>query len=535
MTLEAPKGLKANMRNTYNTDPVSDTAFFASCSSNTTTTNSSTDDTASTSVDRGVQFRRLLYGLCFFHAVAQERRLYGAIGWNIAYEFNESDLSISARQAAMFMSEVADSSSSSVVPFKALRYTAGECNYGGRVTDDKDRRTLNCLLERVYCEASLHEGAALTASGNYCIPPDGNGTRDSYISYIDSLPLVAAPEAFGLHENANISRAQQDTQALFTKVLLTETGVSSGSSGGSNSDKDTVTKGIAMDILAKLPAEFDIEYAQLKYPVQWGESLNTVLCQELARFNSLLTVIRQTLNNICAAIDGFVVMSSELELLGNDLFFGQIPAMWKKSSYPSLKPLGSYMTDLLQRIKFFDDWLKGSQYPTVFWVCGFFFTQAFLTAALQNFARRYTVPIDNVVFDHIMLQQQQQLLSSSGSSDDTTSTIDTLQAPSDGVYIQGLYVEGARWHDAQHTLAESIPKVLYSLAPTMWFKPVKREDLHIVPHYNCPVYKTSDRRGVLSTTGHSTNFICFIRMPSPDTPESHWVLRGVCLLTTLDD
>jgi dynein heavy chain, axonemal len=532
MTLEAPKGLKANMRNTYNTDPVSDTVFFASCTSNTNS--SDTTSATGTTVDRGVQFRRLLYGLCFFHAVAQERRLYGAIGWNIAYEFNESDLSISARQAAMFMSEVADDSSS--VPFKALRYTAGECNYGGRVTDDKDRRTLNCLLERVYCEASLHEGAALTASGNYCIPPDGNGTRDSYINYIDSLPLVAAPEAFGLHENANISRAQQDTQALFTKVLLTETGVSSSGGGGGNSDKDTVTKGIAMDILEKLPAEFDIEYAQLKYPVTWNESLNTVLCQELARFNSLLSVIRQTLNNICAAIDGFVVMSSELELLGNDLFFGQIPAMWKKSSYPSLKPLGSYMTDLLLRIKFFDDWLKGSQPPVVFWVCGFFFTQAFLTAALQNFARRYTVPIDNVVFDHIMLQQQQLQSSSSTSSDNSEDVVtDTLVPPSDGVYIQGLYVEGARWNDTQHTLAESIPKVLYSLAPTMWFKPMKREDLHIVPHYNCPVYKTSDRRGVLSTTGHSTNFICFIRMPSPDIPESHWVLRGVCLLTTLAD
>lgn len=44
------------------------------------------------------------------------------------------------------------------VPFKALNYTAGECNYGGRVTDDKDRRTLHCVLHRMYRPDLLEEG-----------------------------------------------------------------------------------------------------------------------------------------------------------------------------------------------------------------------------------------------------------------------------------------------------------------------------------------------------------------------------------------
>jgi len=487
MTQEPPKGLRANLIGSYTADPVGDPDFFEACT-------------------KPEPFKKLCYCLCFFHALVQERRQFGPLGWNIPYEFNLSDLEISLRQLVMFLDE------NDSVPFKALNYCIGECNYGGRVTDDKDRRTLNCILMKCYNEENLLDSSKLSASGTYVTPEDGS--YDTFLHFIEALPLVAEPEVFGMHENANITKNQKETTDLFTSVLLTQ--ASGGGGGGGASSKDATMQAVAEDIKSKLPPDFDMEQVAIRYPVKWNESMNTVLTQELLRFNNLLRVIRTSLVSVVKAIKGLVVMSADLETLGNALYYGTLPAMWKKKSYPSLKPLAGYSSDLFARLEFFDNWLEGKP-PPVFWLSGFFFTQAFLTGASQNFARKYTVPIDQVDFDFEMLPRTEY-----------------SNKPKDGVYTYGLFLEGARWDKKAKSLVEALPKQLYSQAPLIWFKPVRKADLDVYDWYKCPVYKTSDRRGILSTTGHSTNFIMFVNVPS-NTPEIHWVLRGCAMLSQLDD
>uniref|UniRef100_A0A8C8RR18 Dynein axonemal heavy chain 12 n=1 Tax=Pelusios castaneus TaxID=367368 RepID=A0A8C8RR18_9SAUR len=458
MTNESPTGLRLNLLQSYLSDP-----FYPSC-------------------------------FCFFHALVQERKKFGPLGWNIPYGFNESDLRISIRQLQLFINEYDH------VPFEAISYLTGECNYGGRVTDDWDRRLLLTMLDDFY-NPDIIENPRYTfsPSGNYYSPP--KGTYEDYIEFIKSLPFSQQPEVFGLHENVDISKDLQQTKLLFESLILTQGGSTQGGSSGGGDNT----------LYEILPNDFDIEASLLKYPVRYEESMNTVLVQEMERFNNLIRTIRTTLINLKKAIKGLVVMDSELEALSGSLLVGKVAENWANRSYPSLKPLGSYILDFLARLKFLQDWYESGK-PSVFWLSGFYFTQAFLTGAMQNYARKYTIPIDLLGYEFQVIPKD---------------TADT--APEDGVYIHGLFLDGARWDRAKSVIKIFKLKKLF-LKHAFLCAQIKRKS----NAYVCPLYKTSERKGTLSTTGHSTNFVIALLLET-DKPVQHWIKRGVALLCQLDD
>lgn len=527
MTIEPPKGIRANLIGSFASfDP----AWFENAA-------------------RPINFRKLAFGLSFFHASVLERKKFGPLGWNIRYDFAESDLRISLDQLRIFVEDAAYPEDRP--PFAALAYLTGECNYGGRVTDDNDRRTLMALLSDVYNNGVVHEANhALSPSGVYAIQ-DSNAGLEEYVTYIRSLPFTEGPEVFGLNENANISTAINETNGLLgTALSLQPRGGSGGgekkaaAAGGDDKSKaaaaaapaapsspDDILLALTSSISTSLPDLFDIEAVEVAFPVAFEESMNTVLTQECMRFNTLLSVVKRSLVELSLAIKGLSVMSAELESVGTALAQGRVPDMWKGVAYPSVKPLGSWTADLIERLAELGVWISSRTKPGVFWISGFFFTQSFLTGARQNYARKYAIPIDELAYDYRVL---------------TSAECDSIHAaggyrnpashPEDGVYVHGLFLQSARWDAIANQLAEATPRELFSALPVVHLLPRKTVDIDSAAHvYHCPTYKTSERAGILSTTGHSTNYVMPIALPmGRDTTAKHWVKRGCALFTQLD-
>ena len=99
--------------------------------------------------------------------------------------------------------------------------------------------------------------------------------------------------------------------------------------------------------------------------------------------------------------------------------------------------------------------------------------------------------------------------------------------------MNGLYLDGARWDASQETLIDQVLGKLYFPMPIIHFLPFENY-VRKPEHYRCPCYKTSNRAGVLSTTGQSTNFILSVDLPTKNAPD-FWTLRGTALLCQLDD
>jgi dynein heavy chain, axonemal len=300
------------------------------------------------------------------------------------------------------------------------------------------------------------------------------------------------------------------------------------SGGGEGDGGESLLETTVSDInkVIQQRGPFDVEAIGMKYPVVYEESMNTVLVQECIRYNKLIDSMMSTLPLLMSALKGLVVMSAELEAISISISMNQVPAFWASKAYPSLKPLSAWVDDLLLRLKFIQDWID-SGVPTVFWISGFYFPQAFLTGSLQNFARKSKLPIDIVSFNFLLLETPSHAITAK---------------PEDGVFIRGLFLEGARWDHTEKTVAASLPKQLYTELPVMHLDPQKDRPDPVRDIYRCPVYKILSRRGVLSTTGHSTNFIMWIELPSFHThilnnegkaDQEEWIRGGVAAFSSL--
>eukprot|EP00656_Telonema_subtile_P031899 TRINITY_DN3494_c0_g2_i1.p1 TRINITY_DN3494_c0_g2~~TRINITY_DN3494_c0_g2_i1.p1 ORF type:complete len:4527 (-),score=1335.50 TRINITY_DN3494_c0_g2_i1:103-13683(-) len=482
MTTEPPKGLKPNLTRLYNN--ISEEKF--------------------NTCGKRLPYQRLLFSLCFFHSVLLERRKFLTLGWNIPYEFNDSDIDTAELILCHYLNAYDE------VPWEALRYLIAEATYGGRVTDDWDRRLLNVYMADYFnTEVIQQVNFRLSPLSEYYTPDDG--PLKSYKEYVGRLPQSEQPLVFGQHGNAEISSQITNSQLMLETMVSLQ---SASASAGGSSIEDTISQ-IASDLLSSIPGLIPIVDIQAMLADE-PSPLNVVLLQESERYNAMLSKISSVLGNLLKGIKGLVVMSAELEQVFDSLAEGKVPPAWLKT-YPSVKPLASWSIDLIARIKQLTEW-TAQGHPVLLWIGGLTFPTGYLTGLLQLTARKNNQAIDAYSWAFDVLPQPENEITNS---------------PKEGSYMCGMFLEGAGWSYDNMCLEDPEPMKLVVPMPVIHFKPVERSKRSQKGVYQCPLYLYPVRTG----TRERPSFMIVVELKTgPKDPQArpeYWTKRGTALMLAL--
>ncbi|KAJ3665402.1 hypothetical protein Zmor_000898 [Zophobas morio] len=485
---EPPNGLKLNLRNTY--FKIREQTLEACAHP---------------------AYKSLVYVLAFFHAVVQERRKYDKIGWNICYDFNESDFQVCVQILDTYLTKALEAKDTKM-PWNSLKYLIGEVMYGGRVIDDFDRRIVATYMDEYMGDFLFdtfqpfhfyHDNTV-----DYVVPPDG--VKDDYIAVIDELPLTNSPDVFGLHPNAEIGYYTQATKEMWR--LLIELQPQTATSGEGISREEFI-ENVTNDILQKIPEEYEVWKIRRSFQRVMSPTV-VVLLQELERFNILIAVMRRTLTQLLKALAGDIGMDAVLDNVAYSLYNGQLPSAWRKQSPATCKSLGGWIEHFEKRQQQFFSWSNTGE-PAVLWISGIHIPETYLAALVQIACRLNNWPLDrSTLYTNV--------------SEYVDPNDVTLRPPPGNCMIHGLYLEGAGWDTENRRLRRSTPKILVEPLPVMNVIPIEAFRLKLQNTLRTPVYTTSLRRNAMG--------VGLVFEADLGTPEhiSHWILQGVCLVLNTD-
>jgi dynein heavy chain len=459
-------------------------------------------------------YKPLVYVISFFHSVMQDRKKFGKIGWNVIYDFMESDFTISKRLLAMYLNKIGPDDT---IPWASLKYLIGEAMYGGRVTDDYDRRVmmtyLNEYMGDFIFDANQKFFFSHSDAFDYEIPE--LGPFDNYLKCINEMPSTYSPEIIGLHSNAEIDYFTQASKRIWEDMIKLQT--STGSSGSkkktdeneapTQTREEIVLQMAEMFLETKLPPKFDMLTINRKF--QNKSPIDAVLTQEIERYNLLNDKMKETLNDLILSLKGEISMNSEIESIMLSLYNGLLPIQWRQLAPETQKNLLNWLEHYHKRYTQYQDWLMNGE-PKSMWLSGLHIPASYLKAIIQTTCRKKGWPLDKV--------STYTVVTSVYNPDEIT------EKPEFGCYIQGLYLEGAEWSTENNCLERQRPKKLICEMPLLQVIPAEASKIKLRNNLKTPVYMTQNRKNI---KGEGFVFEADLRtLVHPNL----WILQGVAML-----
>lgn len=199
-----------------------------------------------------------MYGLCFFHTILIERKKFKSLGWNVNYAFNDSDYSVCEDILAIYMGQTNEEGKpidesfdkKNEIPWAAIQSLIADCNYGGRITDNMDRRLIGVYAKEIFNNSLVGmdrwKPNNTDENMHYMYPFDETQYKQPDLTQVftpqyfyDELTLrmndLDPPEVYGQYINAEISSQINDSKEMLDDILSITPQKASGGGGGQQS------------------------------------------------------------------------------------------------------------------------------------------------------------------------------------------------------------------------------------------------------------------------------------------------------------
>jgi dynein heavy chain len=391
-----------------------------------------------------------------------------------------------------------------------LRYIFGEIMYGGHITDPWDRRVNNTYLTEYVVPDLLNN---MNLAAGFRSPDASKMEYAQYVKYIEEKFPPESPGMFGLHPNAEIGYLTNQGNGILSTILQ----VAGGGGGGGALDLQSVAPTITQ-LLKELPDNLDMIEIRGRLKDEDYTPYVIVALQESEAMNKLLSAIRSSLQELELGIQGALNVTDKMEALAVALNFNKVYPGWSAMAYPSLKDLAKWFLDLIQRVDQLVTWVSTPKIDLLktVWISGLFNPMSFMTAVKQVTARSNALPLDYME-NRVFITNMQD-------------SNEVANYPAKGVYIYGLFLEGAGWEEGKGEdegyLTDSKMKDLHPSVPIVNVYALLNTEMTWDCMYHCPVFVTATR-------GATYVFTANVRM-EPDDHENKWTLAGAAMLMTDD-
>lgn len=470
---------------------------------------------------KSTEYQGLLFCICIYHSVLCGRNQFRSVGFSQPYYFGNADILYASEKLRYYLD------TAKILPWHELYLDIGLTVYGGSIRDAWDQRMSTSLLKHVMNEESL-KGKHLQL--NFETPDAYSFSYAKFSVYCDTKLRDESALYYGIQHGSGIEYYTQMSEKVVSNLSILGIGEKMVDSELAPNHKNLHS--IVRSLHSKLPPLLELKPIQAAIDKHQDHPKCLylyLLFEECTLLNTLLVEMRWTLSTIKKP-SAFERMSIELFTHLQESFLSNtVPGhtttstSWHALSWPHHKNLSSWFEDVQYQVDFLNQWIKhiSNFLPPVVLVSNLFRPKSLFRSVNHVFAKTQNLSIETIT------------LRTNITSNVSIPLIQT--PPESGIYIHGLYLEGATWHVPSKKdnlppvtdghLQDAISTVQYTKLPMVHIFGSKTPNQESSSIYNCPLY---------STTTRSTTYITTINLPHRQKSNLKFILAGAALLLQPD-